>query len=63
MMKIVIKNEKSSNFVPTTNSKPVMIIVESKRKKMETLKKEYPDAMIIDVTSHAEDEFIKFSPF
>lgn len=63
MMKIVIKNEKSSNFVPTTNSKPVMIIVESKRKKMETLKKEYPDAMIIDVTSHAEDEFVKFSPF
>jgi hypothetical protein len=30
---------------------------------METLKKEYPDAMIIDVTSHAQDEFVKFSPF
>ena len=30
---------------------------------METLKKKYPDAMIIDVTSHAKDEFVKFSPF
>lgn len=40
-----------------------MIIVESKRKKLETLKKKYPDAIIHDVTSHAEDEFIKFSPF
>lgn len=40
-----------------------MIVVESKRKKVETLKKNYPGAMIIDVTSHATDEFVKFSPF
>ena len=60
---VVVKTPKSSNFVPKTNSKPVMIIIESKRKKLETLQKEYPNAMIIDVTSHAEDEFVKFSPF
>lgn len=52
-----------SNFVPNENPKPVTIIVESKKKKMETLEKEYPGAMIIDVTSHADDEFVKFSPF
>ena len=40
-----------------------MIIVESKRKKIENIKKNYPDAIIHDVTSHSTDEFIKFSPF
>ena len=40
-----------------------MIIIESKRKSLESLKAKYPDAMIIDVTSKAEDEFVKFSPF
>ena len=40
-----------------------MIIIESKRKKPEALKEQYPDAMIIDVTSHAVDEFVMFSPF
>lgn len=39
-----------------------MIKIESKRKKFEILKNEYPDAVIIDVTSKAEDEFIKLSP-
>ena len=56
-------SESLSNFVRNENPKPVMIIVESKKKKMETLEKEYPGAMIIDVTSHADDEFVKFSPF
>ena len=56
-------SENLSNFVRNENPKPVMIIVESKKKKMETLEKEYPGAMIIDVTSHADDEFVKFSPF
>ncbi len=56
-------SENLSNFVRNENPKPVTIIVESKRKKMETLEKEYPGAMIIDVTSHADDEFVKFSPF
>lgn len=40
-----------------------MIIIESKRKKLTTLTKAYPDAIIIDVTSHAEDDFIRLSPF
>lgn len=40
-----------------------MIIIESKRKSLESLKAKYPDAMIIDVTSKAQDEFVKFSPF
>lgn len=63
MVKLDVKSEKSGNFASESNSKPLMIVIESKKKKMETLKKEYPDAMIIDVTSHAQDEFIKFSPF
>ena len=62
MVKISVYSEKSGNFVADSKMKP-MIIIESKKKKMETLKKEYPDAMIIDVTSHAQDEFVKFSPF
>ena len=52
-----------------------MIIIESKKKPLEpgkkdkkgkpilSLKEMYPDAMIIDVTSKAQDEFVKFSPF
>ena len=40
-----------------------MIVVESKRKKVESLKKSYPGAVIVDVTSHAVDEFVKLSPF
>ena len=62
MTKIIVYSEKSGNFVADSKVKP-MIIIESKRKKMETLEKEYPDAMIIDVTSHGQDEFVKVSPF
>ena len=40
-----------------------MIVVESKRKSMETLKRNYPNALILDVTSKAEDEFRRLSPF
>ena len=40
-----------------------MIVVESKRKKIESIKKKYPDAVIIDVTSHAKDEYVRLSPF
>ncbi len=61
MKEINVCSEKSGKFA--TETKKPMIIIESKRKKLETLKKEYPDALIIDVTSHAEDEFVKFSPF
>ena len=40
-----------------------MIQIESKRKKRENILKKYPDAIIADVTSHAEDDLIKLSPF
>ena len=39
-----------------------MIYVESKRRKLKDIEEQYPDAMIIDVTSKAKDEFVKFSP-
>ena len=62
MMKISVYSEKNGNFASESKMKP-MIIIESKRKKPEALKEQYPDAMIIDVTSHAVDEFVMFSPF
>lgn len=40
-----------------------MIQIESKRKKRENILKIYPGAIIADVTSHAEDDLIKLSPF
>ena len=40
-----------------------MIVVESKRKKIENILRQYPGAIVHDLTSHAEDEFVKFSPF
>lgn len=39
-----------------------MIVIESKRKRRITLEKNYPNAVMIDVTSNAADEFIRFSP-
>ena len=74
MMKINVYSEKSSNFAADSKKKP-MIIIESKKRPLEpgkkdkngksilSLKEMYPGAMIIDVTSHAQDEFVKFSPF
>lgn len=40
-----------------------MIIIENKRKKPENILKVYPDAVIIDVTSKAEGDWVKLSPF
>lgn len=41
-----------------------MIAVANKRKKMETLEKEFPGCIVIDVTSNSRDgDFVKFSPF
>ena len=40
-----------------------MIIVESKRKKPETILKQYPNAILADVTSGAKDGLVKLSPF
>ena len=40
------------------------IIIESHKKSLKTLEKEYPGAEILDVTSHATDkELVKLSPF
>ena len=38
--------------------KRMEITVESKRKSIESIREKYPDAMIIDVTSKATDEFV-----
>lgn len=40
-----------------------MIIIESKRKKIENIIKIYPDAIIADVTSQAKDGLVRLSPF
>ena len=40
-----------------------MIIVESKRKKPTTILKQYPDAILADVTSGAKDALVKLNPF
>ena len=40
-----------------------MIIIESKRKKAETILRKYPDAILADVTSQAKDGLVKLSPF
>lgn len=40
-----------------------MIIVKNKRCSEEKILKELPDAIIVDVTSHARDEMIRLSPF
>lgn len=40
-----------------------MIIIESKRKKSETILRQYPDAILADVTSGAKDGLVKLSPF
>jgi len=40
-----------------------MIIIESKRKKAATILKQYPDAILADVTSSAKDGLVKLSPF
>jgi len=40
-----------------------MIIIESHRKTLANLQRQYPDSIIADVTSHAKDGFVKLSPF
>ncbi len=40
-----------------------MIIIESKRKKPETILKKYPGAIVADVTSKATDGLVKLIPF
>ena len=40
-----------------------MIIIESKRKKPASILKQYPDAILADVTSSAKDGLVKLSPF
>lgn len=40
-----------------------MIVIESKRKKIEYILKRHPRAILADVTSKATDELVKLSPF
>lgn len=40
-----------------------MIYIDSIRKKTETIRKLYPNALVFDVTSHSLNQLIKFSPF
>lgn len=40
-----------------------MIIIESKRKKPDTIFNKYPNAILADVTSNAKDSLVKLSPF
>ncbi len=39
------------------------ILIASRRKKLETLQKQWPNATIIDVTSKGEEPWVRFSPF
>lgn len=38
-------------------------VVESRRRSLEKLRAQYPGAPILDVTSHAPDPWVRFSPF
>lgn len=40
-----------------------MIQVQNRRRKPENIKKDFPNAVIIDVTSKGKDPMVKFSPF
>ena len=40
-----------------------MIVVQNRRRKRERILNDYPGATIIDVTSKAQDEFVRLSPF
>lgn len=40
-----------------------MIIIESKKKKLENIFKKYPNAIVADVTSRAKDALVRLSPF
>ena len=40
-----------------------MIIVKSRRSGLNKILRDYPGAVIIDVTSKASDEYVRFSPF
>ena len=40
-----------------------MIYLQNKRRKIENIRNEFPNAIIIDVTSKGEMPFVKFSPF
>ena len=40
-----------------------MILISSKRRKTENILKEYPGAILADVTSQATDGLVKLSPF
>lgn len=40
-----------------------MVTIQNRRRKLENIKKEFPEAQIIDVTSKGHSPFVRFSPF
>lgn len=40
-----------------------MLIIESKKKKIEKINEDYPSAYILDVTSKSDDKWVQLSPF
>ncbi len=44
-------------------SKNKMIVVQNRRRKIENIKKDFPNSVIIDVTSKGDMPMLKFSPF
>lgn len=50
-------------MVKEPKNKTEMVEVQNRRRKMENIKKDYPNAVIIDVTSKGEMPMVKFSPF
>lgn len=40
-----------------------MIYIENKKKKIENIKKKYPNAEVLDLTSNSDSKFVQFSPF
>lgn len=53
-------------FAPENNDEieaGTMIVVESRRRKLATIKKAWPEASVIDVTSKGEEPWVRFSPF
>ncbi len=53
----------SKKSVLISKNGDIMLLIDSIRKKPETILKQYPHAILADVTSHATDDLKKLSPF
>jgi hypothetical protein len=61
--KKLIKTDDSSSAVPNLFAPPTGIVVKHKKTKREKIIESLPEAVILDVTSQAKDEFGRLSPF